>query len=416
VTPLAHGVGSRQDLPIPFSFAVTGAALALVISFVALGLLWREPRLVPREEEGEARAPWVWRVLGLLLAAWFCVGLLFGPDTADNPTAGAFYVVFWVGLAFASLLLGPVWRALNPLRTVHLLASRALRRDPADGFAPYPERLGYWPATAGLFAFVWLELVAPERATLPVIQAWLLAYVGFTLVGAATFGSRWFDRGDPFEAYSDVVGRLSPLRGNPLDGIAGLRAAPGLVPLVVVLLGSTMYDSMSGSPQWIRFVQESTASAPVLGTLGLLGVIGIVLVAYLVATGLAGRLGKARGTPGELAHTIVPVAVGYVVAHYFSLFVLEGQRTLALASDPRDTGANWFGTANWGLSSAGLNPTMIATVQVTVIVLGHLVGTVLAHDRALVLFPRRTAVAGQVPLLALMVAYTVTGLLLLFAA
>jgi hypothetical protein len=291
---------------------------------------------------------------------------------------------------------------------------------------PLPPRLGYWPAAAGLLAFVWLELVAPERATLPVIGAWLGGYVVVMLGGAVLFGSGWFGHADAFEVYSTLVGRLAPIVRRPdgvvgwrnsLDGMAGLRPVPGLTVLVVVLLGSTMYDSLSNAPVWVRFVQESPVPAPVTGTAGLLTVIGVVLAAYRGATALAGRWGAARPgtTAGELAHAIVPIAVGYVVAHYYTLLLLEGQRTLALLSDPLDTGADWLGTAGWTVQAAGTSPAGIAMLQVTVIVVGHVLGTVLAHDRALALFPRRTAVAGQVPLLVLMVAYTVTGLLLLFA-
>ncbi|MBB2747317.1 UNVERIFIED_ORG: hypothetical protein FHR35_007196 [Microbispora rosea subsp. rosea] len=436
---LAHGVGGRQDLPIPFSAAVTGAALALLVSFVALGALWKEPRLnaaltaarsLPTAVQTAVTTPawkWVWRIAGLVAAAYFCIGLLFGPDRADNPTAGAFYVLFWVGLVPLSLLFGPVWRGLNPLRTLHLLACKALGRDPELGLRPLPAGVGYWPACAGLFAFVWLELVAPERATLPVIGAWLAAYTVLTLAGAVVFGSRWFDHADPFEVYSDLVGRLAPAARrrdgvvvwrNSLDGMAGLRPAPGLTALVVVLLGSTMYDSLSNAPVWVRFMQESAVPAPVTGTAGLVAVIGLVLAAYRAATALAGRWGAAEPgkTAGEIAHSIVPIAVGYVVAHYYTLFLLEGQRTIALLSDPLDTGADWLGTAGWTIQALGTTPAGVATLQVTVIVIGHVLGTVLAHDRALALFPRRTAVLGQIPLLVLMVAYTVVGLLLLFAA
>ncbi|MFC5924373.1 hypothetical protein [Micromonospora vulcania] len=441
---LAHGVGGRQDLPITLPQLVVAAALTLVVTFLALGLLWREPRLdrdatggrpVPQRLARILDAPsfrWVLRGLGLLAAGWFCLGLLAGPDTPDNPTAGALYVLLWVGLVPVSLLLGPVWRAVNPLRTVHLLAALAARRDPARGARELPAGLGLWPAAATLFAFVWLELVAPDRATLPVITAWLAGYVVVMLAGAALFGAGWFDRADPFEVYSELIGRLAPIGRaadgvlvwrNPLDGIAGLRPQPGLVAVVVVLLGSTMFDSLSNAPAWLRFAQENGLPPAVTGSGGLILVIAAVAVAYLVATGAAARIGRASATedasarrlPGELAHSIVPIAAGYLVAHYYSLLILEGQRTVALLSDPLDTGANWLGTADWQTHTALVTPSGVASLQITVIILGHLLGTLLAHDRALYLFPRARAVAGQLPLLALMVAYTVAGLLLLYA-
>ncbi|MEU5903449.1 hypothetical protein ABZ780_03620 [Micromonospora sp. NPDC047467] len=448
---LAHGVGGRQDLPITLAQLVVAAALTLVVTFVALGVLWREPRLDRDATGGRPVPDWLARLvdapaflgvlrgLGLLAAGWFCVGLLRGPDTADNPTAGALYVLLWVGLVPVSLLFGPVWRAVNPLRTVHLLVALAARRDPARGVRDLPPGLGLWPAAVTLFSFVWLELVAPDRATLPVIGAWLAGYAVVMLAGAVLFGATWFDRADPFEVYSALVGRLAPIGRaadgvlvwrNPLDGIAGLRPRPGLVAVVIVLLGSTMFDSLSNAPAWLRFVQENGLPPAVTGSAGLVLVIGVVAVAYLVAVAAAARIGRAgpgggaasadgaasaRRAAGEIAHSIVPIAVGYVVAHYYSLLILEGQRTVALLSDPLDTGADWLGTAGWQPHTALVTPSGVASLQITVIILGHLLGTLLAHDRALYLFPRARAVAGQLPLLALMVAYTVAGLLLLYA-
>ncbi|MFI6761021.1 hypothetical protein ACIBF5_17985 [Micromonospora sp. NPDC050417] len=435
---LAHGVGGRQDLPVSLTELVVGVALVLIVTLLALGTHWRQPRLdtddaagrpvpVPLARVlGSAGCGGGVRLLGLALAGWFCVGLLAGPDTAQNPTAGAFYVLFWVGLVPLSLTFGPVWRALNPVRTLHLIAALALRRDPAVGLRPLPPRLGYWPAAAGLLAFVWLELVAPGRATLPVIGAWLATYLTAMLVGAVLYGAAWFDRGDPFEVLSAVVGRLAVIgRGadgvllwrNPLDGIASLVPAPGLVAVVVVLLGSTMYDGISDALFWLRFQRASGLPTVLTGSAGLVGVIVAVGLAYVTATRAAARRGNADPTsmPGELVHSMVPVMVGYLVAHYYSLLVLEGQRTIALLSDPLDTGANVFGTAGWSTRTDLVTPTGVVNLQITVIVLGHLVGTLLAHDRALRLFAPTEATRGRLPLLVLMILYAVAGLLLLFA-
>ncbi|GAA2387230.1 hypothetical protein [Dactylosporangium salmoneum] len=416
VEVLAHGVGGRQDLPLTPAQLAVGAGLALVVSFVVLGVAWREPRLDP--DAGRPVPAWLarliplldWplRIAGLVLAVVLLVQFTH-PDTADNPAAGLVFVLFWVGLVPLSLLCGPIWRRMNPLRTIVALIRR-------DGGRPVPEGLGYWPAAAGLLAFAWLELVAPDRATLPVLGAWLAVYAAAMLAAGLVYGTAWFDRGDAFEVLSDLVGRLAPIGRrpdgtlvwrNPLDGISGPRPAPGLVAVVAVLLGSTFYDALSGALFWLRFTQEDGLPAPVTGTGGLLLVIAAVAAAFQVATRAAGRRGRtsAERTPGELAHTIVPIAVGYVVAHYWSLFILEGQRTVALL----------FGNGDFQPYSGIITPLGVANLQVTVIVLGHLVGTVLAHDRALRLFPRARALTGQVPLLALMVAYTVAGLFLLFA-
>jgi hypothetical protein len=304
---------------------------------------------------------------------------------------------------------------------------RLRRIDPRRGLRPLPRVIGYWPAAIGLFAFVWLELVAPDRTTLPVLRLFFAVYAATHLIGSSYYGSRWFDKGDAFEVYSMLFGRLSVLGRrddrtlvwrNPLDGLAGLLAAPGLVAVVCVLLGSTAYDGLSNSTWWVTFQQESSASPTISGSLGLFAMVSIVAVTYVAATLAAGALGHGGrwSLPGEFAHSIVPIALGYTVAHYFSLFVLEGQRALIQLSDPFSNGSNFFGTAQWEVNASAITPFSVATLQVAAVVAGHILGVILAHDRAVRLFPRRAAMAGQLPLLLVMVGYTVGGLLLLFAA
>jgi hypothetical protein len=437
---LAHGVGGREDLPIPFSYALTGAVVVLVISFAALGVLWQTSSLrgdragapVPNAVQTLADAAvtrWAQRLAGLAITAFVAVAAAFGPDLANNPAAGFVYVLFWVGLVPLSLLFGPVWRLLNPLRTLHLLLTTGLRMRPEEGAVGLPRGLGYWPAAVGLFAFVWLELAAPRNTSTPVLLLFFALYAAVQLLAATVFGERWFDRGDAFEAFSALIGRLALLGRrhdgrlvlrNPLDGLDGLRPAPGLVATVCVLLGSTAYDGFSNSTFWVRFQQEGPFGLTSSSTLGLLGMVLAVAVTYSVAAWLAGALGHpAEGTrarlPGAFAHSIVPIAVGYLIAHYFSLFVFEGQRTLILASDPLVNGSNLFGTADHGVDFTLVSAATIASVQVAAVVTGHLMGVVAAHDRAVRLFPRRQALAGQLPMLALMVGYTLGGLTLLFA-
>ncbi|MFC7164423.1 hypothetical protein ACFQL5_19210, partial [Aquipuribacter hungaricus] len=402
-----------------------------------LGLAWRSPQLlshgagtpVPSAVATALDHPvtrWLARGVGLVLGGWFVLALVAGRDDVDNPAPGMFFVLLWVGLVPASLLLGPVWRVVSPLRTVHLLLARLLRVDRRHGVRVLPAAVGYWPGAVSLAAFLWLELAAPGRATLPVLQVWVGTYVLVHLVAAVLFGARWFERGEGFEVFSDLVARLSPLGRRedgalvfrvPLDGAASLRPAPGLVSVVCLLLGSTMFDSVAGTGGYVRAVQGSGFPRPVVDTAVLAAVVGLVLLVFVAATAAAGRAGdRSRAQmPGELAHSLVPVVVGYLVAHYYSLLVLEGQRTVALASDPLGTGADWLGTAGLQPSAVLVDPAGVALLQVAAVVVGHVLGTVLAHDRALALLPRRAAVAGQVPLLLLMVGYTVAGLLLLFA-
>lgn len=434
---LAHGIGGRQDLPIPFSYAVAGAAVALVVSFVLLGALWKEPRL-DGEKAGRPLPRWLadavdsralhvgLAALGLAFTAYVALAGLAGRDDALNPTAGVVFVLLWVGIVPASLIFGPVYRLLNPLRTLHAGLCALLRLDPREGILAMPRGLGYWPGAVALFAFTWLELAAPDRATLPVLRLWFAAYAVVQLFAALVFGSQWFERGDGFEVYAELVARLSPWgrRGdgvlvvrNPLAGLDTVPVAPGVVAVVAVLLGSTAFDGLSNVPPWVQAVQASDVPQTLTETLGLLGSVLVFGFAFVLACLAAGRLGDAPRTavPARFAHSVVPIALGYAIAHYYSLLVLEGQRTVIHLSDPLGTGANWLGTADRGVSPALVGATLVATLQVVAVVVGHVLGVIAAHDRAVSLFPRRSAVAGQLPLLVLMVCYTVAGLLLLFA-
>jgi hypothetical protein len=366
-------------------------------------------------------------VLGGAAALYVAMAAVFGRDDALNPTAGAVYVLLWIGVPLLSLLLGPVWRLVNPLRGLHWLLSRALGTKPEEGLGRLPPWLGYWPAALSLLAFVWLELVAPQNTTLPAMRTFFAAYIAVHLLAATWFGSAWFGRGDGFEVFSSLAGRLSPLGRrddgvlvlrNPLVGVAGTPTAPGLFAVVGVLLGSTAYDSLAGSPRWATVLQEGPFSAEVTGTLGLLAMVTLVTAAFTGAAALSGRGGALPPlkAAAELAHSIVPIVMGYVVAHYWSLFVLIGQQTVIQLSDPLGRGSNWLGTGNRGIDGTLAEPGLVAVIQVVAVVTGHVLGVVLAHDRAVKLLPRRHAVIGQIPLLVLMVGYTVGGLSLLFAA
>ena len=430
----AHGVGSRQDLPLPFGLLLTGAALALVISFLALGLLWKQPRLRPTD--GRLLPPTLalaldspavrgaFGALSLALTAWTLLALLGGKDDANNPVPYVVYVWLWVGLALLSMVFGPIWRVLNPIRWLHRGILAAARVSADFSLARY--RAGYWPAALGLFVFTWLELIAPDNDTLPVLRVAILGFILISLVLALVFGRDYLDTGDPFEAWSGLFGTLSPLGRRedrrwvlrtPLHGPNQLASKPGLLATASVMLGGTAYDGFSGETWWYTFVQSSALPARLWETAALLTICLVVAGSLYAAAALSASLAHVplRGVATRFAPSLLPIAAGYVVAHYWSLWVFEGVNGLARLSDPLGTGANWLGTAGVKPSYALIEPTLVATIQMVSIVTGHLLGVVLAHERAVTLFPRRAAVIGQIPLLVLMVFYTVGGLTLLFS-
>jgi hypothetical protein len=432
VSPLAHGVGSRTDLPIPIGLALYGAGAAILLSFAVLLLFWRTPRLggtasgrpLPVGVQRAVDSGVLRRLLqagalagGVLLAA---VALTGPPETSRNLAPWALYVTFWVGLVPASLVLGPVWRVANPLRLLH----RGLRPlvPAAPGAARLPA-LGLWPAAASLTVFLWLELVHPDRAEPTTVALFLIANAVVQVALALWFGEDWFATGDGFEVCSSLIARLSPwgrrddgrlVLRNPLTNAIATPHRSGLAAVVVVLLGSTAFDGLSRTVFWQT--GPGRANDILSGTLGLAAMIALVAALYLLGTRLSGRLAGQPGgvQPRRYAATVIPIALGYTVAHYFSLLVLDGQTTWILASNPFGVpGVDLFSTYGNVVDLTAVGADAIAYVQVGAIVTGHVLGVTLAHERAL-LSARRARASDQLPLVVVMVVFTVGGLGLLF--
>jgi hypothetical protein len=352
---------------------------------------------------------------------------VFGQDLAINPVLGIVYVWWWVGLVPLSLFFGPVWKAISPVRTINLGFAKVSGSDPEQGLFKYPDRLGHWPAAFGLFAFVWLELVYPYPTEIGPVRLWCAAYVAIMLLGGALFGNTFYSRADPFEVYSSLVAKLSVWgrRGDrlvirsPLANLDTVPVRPGLVGVVAVLFGSTAFDSFADSTVWVRFIQSTELPVNALNNLALLGfcvAVGAIFALGCIQTGIGDDLERHQ-LPNQFAHSVVPIIVGYIFAHYLTYLVEVGQTTLIQASDPLSNGSNVLGTGDWSVNYwLSLHPTLLASLKVLFVVLGHVVGVIAAHERAVRILPRRHQLTGQLPLLFAMVAFTVGGLYLLFAS
>ena len=438
MSPSAHGLGGAKDLPIPSELAIAGAVAALVISFTVLAVAWREPRY-DAATSGRPAPAWldrlvssralavVARVLGMAFFLYVAAAAVFGKDSLINPFLGTFYVLLWVGLVPASLLLGPFFKAVSPARTISMLFARISGVPEGEGLRVYPERLGYWPAAVGLFSFVWLELVYPGSTDVGPVRLWCAAYLGIMLIGSAVWGTTFLARADPFEVYSSLVAKLSPwgrregrlVVRSPLANLDTLVARPGLVAVVGVLFGSTAFDSFRESTPWLKLVQSMSGSRVLPDTVALVAFsagVAIILTIATMATGVTSDTPR-RALPDLFAHSVVPIIVGYIVAHYLTYFVEYGQRTVIDLSDPFSRGDDYLGTADLQVGYwLSAHPTFLAVTKVLAVALGHVVGVVAAHERAVRLLPRRHQLTGQLPLLVAMVGFTVGGLYLLFAA
>ena len=472
--PFAHALVARQDLPVPAWLFAWGASIVLIVSFFALSVSWRAPRF---EEDH-------WRPLGaglsralIGLPAQIVCGLtgifllgvavyagLRGTEAPDRNFALTFlYVTAWLGLPLFSVLLGDVFRSFNPWRaTARVLgAGFTALAGQRPAHLRYPEALGRWPAAFGLIAVVWLEIVYGANGGVAVglsphaAAVAALVYSCYTLAMMAAFGvEQWCRTGEVFSVYFGMFGRLGFF--GVKDGRLGVRrpfsaatrwaTVPGSAGVVIASIATTSFDgaqegAFKGAIESVfeRLVDggvDLTSALRLTDTLFILLIFAGVGFVYLI--GVRG-MASVRGAPSfarlrsGFAHTLIPIAFAYLVAHYFSLFVFQEQAQFTyLLSDPLGTGtADLFGTASSGLdlglfrigkADGGIDYSILSAnaiwyVQVGALVVGHVIGLTLAHDRATAYWgDYREAARSQYWMLAVMVAFTCFGLYLLSVA
>ena len=460
--PLAHGLLiGRQDLPIPAWLFAWGASLVLIVSFVALSVAWRDSKFASdrwRPVSERLSRPLTARfteivtgAIGVFLLGVVVYSGLAGTDEPSLNFAVTFvFVTFWLGMVVLSILLGDVFRAFNPWRAIARAVGSLFRLIAGQPHSPplrYPERLGRWPAVAGIVAFVWLELVYGTSGyeslglTPSTVAAAAIAYTAYTLVAMVLFGvETWLRRGEAFSVYYGMFSQLAPLEvregrlgiRRPLAAAASWAARiPGSIALVVATIGTTTFDGAQDG-LWQEPIRDLFERLSDLG-LGPTAAFRVSQSVFLAIT-LAGvaaiywagvrGMRTVRGSPAlrslgrSFAHTLIPIGVAYLAAHYFSLFVFAEQAQFTyLLSDPLGDGSDLFGTASSGIDYGLLDANTIWYVQVAALVTGHVAGLTLAHDRALTVYgDLDRASRSQRWMLLVMVAFTCLGLFLLSQA
>jgi hypothetical protein len=458
--PVAHALVARKDLPIPVWLFAWGASLVLIVSFFALSAGWRKPRF--ENDRWRALGGGFSRVLLGLPAQVLCgaigiflLGLsiyagLHGTSAPDRNFELTFlFVTCWLGFALFSVLLGDVFRPFNPWRAIGRLVGSAFSAIAGQRPAHlrYPARLGRWPAAVGLLAFVWLEVVygvnggvavglSPDAAATAA-----LIYSFYTLAMMAVFGvEEWCATGEVFSVYFGMLSQLGAFgvrdgrlgRRLPLAASTSWATVPGSAAVVIASIASTSFDGAqegafkNGIIQVFEWLADAglslTTSLRLSDTIFMLLCFCGVGLVYLI--GVRG-MSTVQGAPpiGKLrsgfAHTLIPIAFAYLVAHYFSLFVFQEQAQFTyLLSDPLGTATtDLFGTASAGIDFKVLSANAIWYVQVAALVIGHVAGLTLAHDRATAYWgDYRQAARSQYWMLAVMVAFTCFGLYLLSVA
>jgi len=457
----AHGFGQRYDLPIPLSFYVWGAGATVALSFVGFTLFLRqEPNLSRLRAEWHPKGRLVnavvmsARSLAVGLLALVIVAGLFGSqDPIRNIAPAMIWIIAWVGLAFLSLLLGEVWALINPWDTVFTFAESSYRRIRAGAVLGsgrrYPEWLGVWPAFLLFVLFSWMELVWSGKNVPAELAAALLVYSGLTWLGMFVFGREaWLGRGEVFTLVFGTFARFAPL-ARMLEGRVGIRVRPpaaglledhpltiSMVAMVIALLATVTFDGFLETPLWARVdfaVLDSASDSSfwavlslredqavrAVRTLTLLGWVLLFLGVYAVFCWLTAAVSGDRAvSAGIIARrfvlTFVPISLAYHVAHYFSLLFIGGQYAIPLLSDPLGRGWNLFGTAGYQVDIGFVTPRLQWSVAVVAVVLGHVVAVYLSHITALRVFrSSRAALVSQIPMIVLMVGYTMISLWIL---
>jgi hypothetical protein len=441
---IAHGISVRTDLPVPEWLFWWAASIILVVSFVALATLWPEPRL--------QRPSWrplpggIGRVLAsrpveivcgaigtFLLVLTVYAGFEGTQSTAANWAPIFIYVIFWLAFVPLSLVFGDVFRAFNPWRAIGrgvAWVARTVSRSELPEPLAYPAWLGRWPAAIGIFGFATMELVIAHGDKPETLAIATLVYSAVTFIAMALYGvERWCDRGEAFSVYFNLFSRLSVFETRnwevglrpPLSGLPRLERLPGTVALVMVMIGTVSFDGFtskrtwnSRSPDIAQFFQDlGLTPEHALEITFLLGMIGAVLfisafyrLGILGAKSVGGGFSASR-LASEFVHTLVPISMAYVAAHYFTLLLYQGQALVYLASDPLGDGSNIFGTADTQVHYGLIGSNTEWYVKVAFIVLGHVAALILAHDRALALYrDARQAVRSQYWMLGVMLGFT----------
>lgn len=426
VIPLAHGLGGRDDLALPGWLFSWAAAIVLAVSFFALAALWTSPKLETAKIRWLLRFPRflepICGLLGVAAFAWLAYYGFVGSQNVDsNPVPTVVFVFFWTVIPLLSAIFGDIFRPFNPWRAVGLAAAKLNSRRGGEHPArfAYPDKLGRWPAVAGLFVFGWVELVSSEsiRGKPSTLAALMLAYAAIQLLGMTLFGARtWLERADAFGVYFNFFSRISPLLVRerrlgarlPLAGLTEITPMAATVPFVGTMIGITVFDGFSAGGIWESIAGKDPSV--VISTVGFAAAILLVLGFYrLGVLGMEGReINRSAGELSQMfAPSLVPIALGYLIAHYFSFMIFVGQGLPHVLAHP-------MGDAGPPAIDYFMSSKAIWWVQVAALLVGHVAGLASAHDKAISVWGKaRAAVQSQTWMLVVMVGFTSLGLWLL---
>ena len=465
VPALAHAFGQRYDLPLPLFYYIVGGGIAVLLSFIVMSVFVIRPN---RDNDLHTQHLVSWPATNLaaqivrslielvsvallvfLLAAGF-YGFQRNPNFNILPTT--VWVLWWVGLAFASALFGNLWDAINPWSAIArwvtgLIGFLGLGRG--TPLLAYPKWLSAWPALILFTGFAWMEVAWPSRIVPAKLAEVIVIYSAITWVGMALFGRRaWLANGEAFTLFFGTFAHFALFAGRIRDGRFEFVARPPAVGLLerlpvsaahlafILLIFSTVtFDGLAETSFWqsaTDWIAMQDFLWPVLlqlsyliggtpgvnMTLGLAAVFTTFVTVYLVFAGLIAKSSGERRAFGEVAilfvYSLVPIAIAYHLAHFLSFLLIFGQSIIPLLSNPFGYGTDFFGTADYRINIGLIGPKFAWISAAIAIVTGHIAAVYVAHVMALRIFSsHRAALISQIPMLVLMVSYTMISLWIL---
>ena len=456
----AHAIAERYDLPVPLGFYVFGAVAVVAVTFLVTAVFLYAG---PHQSLARPVLPANWATLNraliggsstalqlvgaLALVAVVLTGLFGNQYPARNLAPTLVWIVWWCALSIFVACVGNVWPAMNPWRTIYLAVARGVgSTNDTCGVRAYPGCAAEWPAVVLLLIFVWIELISPFSSSPMALALLAIVYSAITFAGMHFYGAQtWLRRGEVFSLVFGVLASFAPLgvsKMKPSDTSGDATASePGrlvwrswsatllngfqhhslaMVSLVLLLLSSVLFDGLLGTGLWrsIEPLLPSDRAGLIASTCGLIGTWGVFLAAYLLTAAAMSRiLGGSSTTLGVASRyllTLVPIAVGYNIAHNYSYIVLQSQTFIALMSDPFGFGWNLFGTARWEPNLEAVDARQIWYVAIGAIVIGHVIAVYLAHIVALrTATTRKLAILSLIPMTVLMLLYTGASLSIL---
>ena len=465
--------------PLPLLFCLIAAGLAVTVSFILVAFFARNPQAFlgyPRMNLLQWKATRLFSypvsLFPIQLTSAFLFGLLVsvGFVGSQNPIynlAPTFvWVIWWVGVAYASAFFGDVWALINPWKILFGWAEKLwLRLHSGKPFYPvfrYPPQLGVWPALVLFLLFAWVENVYGGAVRPSRISQMILIYSIITWTGMVLFGKdMWLRHGEAFSVAFGFLARFAPIEARVVEsessstfgsvdssqpfkgksapsfsrkGFSSLTMlnlrpfASGLLNtetvsvsqmlFVLVLLATVTFDGFAATLPWMTLksvLQEYLPNVSVISTLGLASTVLMFIALYLCVCALVGKASRIDMRVLDLGkafvYTLIPIALAYHIAHFLLFLLIQGQLIVPLASDPFGFGWDLFGTANYRLNFRLVSPNLYWLISVIAIVTGHILSVFLAHSIAFSLIPtRHYALRSQIPMLVLMVGFTIASL------